>query len=217
MKFSGVSLSFLLFFLRRRNSRFPLLGVRIPRVLYPPSEGFYATDSETVYGVSFVLFIFDTMPKLKVSAFGRTDQFLIEGFYATESQTMFCKYSNRKIGHERKDTATKHVGSDSHLEKKSKFLAKQKQAQAKQVVVLDGGEGSSKQTSIKTIVSAQTRRQATTDAFAGDVVKLFLQTNVPLEKLESPIWRDFFNKYIEGKSIPCYFSSFSIHYSSKSY
>ncbi|XP_070506833.1 uncharacterized protein [Chironomus tepperi] len=122
------------------------------------------------------------MGRNKITLQERVKDFQDNGLYLVESNIVMCKFCNIRLEGDKKDTLSKHIKSSSHMQKSSSA----------------SGSGNKRQSSIVNAFEQQKRAKLENDNFVHDVVKTFLDANIPLEKLDHPSVRQFFSKYIAG-------------------
>jgi hypothetical protein len=112
-----------------------------------------------------------------------------------ESGLLFCRTCETSIDHKRKSTIT------DHLESKKHKLRKEKKNSNSNASV--GGEPSSaysqqRQSTVdRGFAVASTARDAR-HAVADDLVCAMIAANIPLEKADNPVLRDFFLKHVRN-------------------
>lgn len=117
----------------------------------------------------------------------RADEYKGHGLYINEENNLICKHCNCRVNWVKKDILEKHIKSVNHR----KAISRRSVPNAIQPT-------------ISGMLNAQARRNNAKLEFIKETVKMCLKANIPLEKLDDPAVRQYFNKYIEGSgNLPC--------------
>jgi hypothetical protein len=113
-----------------------------------------------------------------------------------ESGLLFCRTCESSIDHKRKSTII------DHLESKKHKLRKEKKNSGPISNESTGGESSStsgkRQSTIDRGFAVATTARDARHAVANDLVCAMVAANIPLEKADNPVLRDFFVKHVRN-------------------
>lgn len=121
------------------------------------------------------------MPKVKVTPRDRVNEFANEGFYLCDNKLLMCKFCNCRLEHERRDTLTKHVSSVKHKLAKSHPVSTVK-----------------RQFSIAETIEHSKKVKNGKEEFVRKTTEAFVSANIPVEKLDNPELRGWFQEYVKG-------------------
>lgn len=129
------------------------------------------------------------MPKAGVPVEKRAAEFKNDGIYAS-AKTLFCKWCNCRLDHERRDTLVKHCASEKHRR------------------IRDAAEASSsrptpttstpRQISLEETLSSSKKIKIDREEFIMETAEAFLSANIPPEKLDNPQIRAWMAKHVKG-------------------
>lgn len=127
------------------------------------------------------------MPKV-VNIHSRVNEYSTEGFYVFDlkKRIVMCKFCNSRIEWSRKDSCEKHVATLQHKHKKD----------------LQQAGPSTRQISLHDSLQNAKKIKLDKEEFNMEITEAFINSNIPLEKLENPSLRSFLNKYCPGKIGP---------------
>ena len=120
------------------------------------------------------------MPNPSVSASSRAQEFSSEGFFVNDNKILMCRYCDKRLEYERKDTLLKHIASETHKIGKSKKTSMKRQLSV---------EGS--------FLQAKKAKEDKTE-FIVETTEAFLSAGISVEKLDHPKMREWLGKYIKG-------------------
>lgn len=123
-----------------------------------------------------------------ISAQERVKQFPT-GILHADSGKLFCLSCNVTIDFSRKNTIDRHIASESHI--KGKSTAEVTAQNKKQATVASMFKRATE--------SSSARKEAT-----FELVEAFTAANIPLDKMDNPKLREYFNKHVANAgSFPC--------------
>lgn len=122
------------------------------------------------------------MPKVAVSATDRLKEYKNEGFIIS-CGILMCKYCDCRLDYRRKDALDKHCKSEKH--------SKRRENSRLEVSV-------PRVATLKETLSNASRVKDMKEEFILDTTTAFVKANIPVEKLDNPAIRTWFNKYVRG-------------------
>lgn len=127
------------------------------------------------------------MPKPSVSVSSRANEFSNEGFYVNDKKILMCRYCDKRLEYERKDTLIKHIASDTHKRGKNKITASLK-----------------RQLSVGESFMQGKKAKDDKEQFVVDTTEAFLSAGISVERLDHPKMREWLAKYVKGSGdLPC--------------
>jgi hypothetical protein len=112
----------------------------------------------------------------------RVLEFSRDGLYIADLNIIMCQFCNVRLDSDKKDALKKHIKSESHLKKFSNFCA----------LALK------RKSTIFEVFEKQKRVKEENNTFIEDTVNMCLKANIPLQKMDHPAVRTFFDKYVPG-------------------
>ncbi|XP_019372800.1 PREDICTED: uncharacterized protein LOC109297480 isoform X1 [Gavialis gangeticus] len=133
----------------------------------------------------------EKMPKTaKVTPKDRVAQFGKDKFH-TDGTVLFCTACNKAVDHVRKQTIVEHMESAKH-----KHNEKRRREDAETA----GPSTVKKQCTDTAAFPHSSVAKDHRDTVTLDFVRMCLQADLPLQKMDLPVVRDFLNKHVEGGS-----------------
>lgn len=123
------------------------------------------------------------MPKLQVSAFARVKEFPGEKLYVSDKKILMCLVCECRLNHDRKDTVVKHIGSEKHIARKARAALLQT---------------TRRQATISEAYSAGKKAKDDKEDFIINTTQAFISANIPVEKLDHPVVRQWLHQYVKG-------------------
>lgn len=124
------------------------------------------------------------MPKVKPSKTSHLKN-LVEEFganiFSTDGQILFCKICETRVAADKKFTVQQHIGRDKH----QRSLKLEEKNKARQSLLIDSASNSN----------------ASFSEFFKELCEAFASANIPLNKVNNPIFKGFMEKYMQ-RSIP---------------
>ncbi|KAK3920836.1 CGG triplet repeat-binding protein 1, partial [Frankliniella fusca] len=105
------------------------------------------------------------------------------GLYEELDGLMYCKFCAKKVDYTRKDSVSKHVKGESHLQKRDEYYSNPNK-RVRQQTIQDSLDGAK-------------RMKEEKHQFILDTVEAFISANIPVSKLDDPAIRQWLFKYVK--------------------
>ena len=122
----------------------------------------------------------------KISAKDRVAEFGKDKFHS-DGQILFCSFCNKAVDHVRRQTITDHLNS-----------AKHKEATLKSQTEASSGGQAKRQCTVTTLFEQQVTAKAQRDKVTHDFLDMLVRANIPIEKADHPVVRQFLSTHVKG-------------------